>query len=335
MASKSKKYREIKKDVRDVLCLLANEPVDNMNFKHLQIPRPRVLGEEGRESGDLEEATTRKSWSSDSDILSFASNWSPLSPGCLGVSPLGVEPLPTGSEDEKETSPNSQGSLSNSLRQWAVKYQVPHTSLTSLLSILQFHGHPELPRDGRTLLQSLRNVDVKKLGGGEFVYLGIEQGLNYFLKSLSEEILPSHLNMQVNVDGLPVFKSSSLQFWPILGLFTGYRGRPFLIPIYAGRGKPKSLDEHLGDFVEEAIRLQNEGTVYNLQKFYISISAFICDAPARAYIKCVKSFSGYFGCERCTQEGLYVGSTTFPYSASELRTNESFLKQLQEHHTGL
>lgn len=32
----------------------------------------------------------------------------------------------------------------------------------------------------------------------------------------------------------------------------------------------------------------------------------ILDAPARAFLKCIKGHSGYFSCERCTEEGVYV-----------------------------
>ncbi|CAG0892468.1 unnamed protein product [Darwinula stevensoni] len=170
MASKSKKYRAIKKEIRDVLstlsgngeppakvCLLANESVHEENLDHLQNQQHTHIkvGDEEKGIGNiLEEAAEGKN----------------------------VKSLPAGTEEEKETSMdksipshNSQSTLTSSLRQWAVKSRVPHTSLTSLLSILRCHGHPELPHDGRTLLQTLRNVDVKKLGDGEFVYLGIEQ----------------------------------------------------------------------------------------------------------------------------------------------------------------
>jgi hypothetical protein len=38
----------------------------------------------------------------------------------------------------------------------------------------------------------------------------------------------------------------------------------------------------------------------------VEISRFVCDAPARSFIKNVKSHTGYNVCNKCTQEGVYV-----------------------------
>ena len=45
---------------------------------------------------------------------------------------------------------------------------------------------------------------------------------------------------------------------------------------------------------------------------YIDIHSVICDTPARAFVKCVKSYLGYHGCDKCTQEGVLKGKMTFP-----------------------
>lgn len=35
----------------------------------------------------------------------------------------------------------------------------------------------------------------------------------------------------------------------------------------------------------------------------IKLHYVICDTPARAFLKCVKLYSGYYGCDKCTQSG--------------------------------
>ena len=66
----------------------------------------------------------------------------------------------------------------------------------------------------------------------------------------------------------------------------------------------------------------------------VRIHAFILDAPAKAYILCVKNHNGYFNCTKCKIEGTAFGKTIyFPlrdkedimrYSEHLLRSDEEF-----------
>lgn len=67
----------------------------------------------------------------------------------------------------------------------------------------------------------------------------------------------------------------------------------------------------------------------------VKIDSVICDAPARAFVKNVKSYSGYHGCDKCTQHGVWLGKVTFPETNAPTRTNHSFSQELDEdHHLG-
>ena len=72
--------------------------------------------------------------------------------------------------------------------------------------------------------------------------------------------------------------------------------------------------------------------MYNGVHFEVAVpDAFICDAPARAYLKCVKGHTGYYGCERCTVKGVHENRrVTFPELSAELRTDEKFRDQRYE-----
>lgn len=62
----------------------------------------------------------------------------------------------------------------------------------------------------------------------------------------------------------------------------------------------------------------------------------MCDAPAKAYVKAAKSFSGYYGCDKCCIKGKYLGRMTFPNLHGRLRTDHSFANQDQKkHHKGI
>lgn len=60
------------------------------------------------------------------------------------------------------------------LGKWAVKFQIPHNAVNSLLDILHDY-HPNIPKDARTLLKTPRHYDVKEISGGSYYHFGIEK----------------------------------------------------------------------------------------------------------------------------------------------------------------
>jgi len=91
----------------------------------------------------------------------------------------------------------------------------------------------------------------------------------------------------------------------------------------------------LHDFLEEMQQLERNGLEVGSARFSVSIHSYVCDAPARAFLKCVKSYSGYYGCERCIQSGMWADKMTFPETVATLRTDQDFKDMTQEeHHLG-
>lgn len=73
------------------------------------------------------------------------------------------------------------------------------------------------------------------------------------------------------------------------------------------------MAEYLQPFVEELNHLLVHGLTINGISLSITIKGIIADAPARAFIKQIKGHSGYFACEKYTEEGDYLsGSICFP-----------------------
>ena len=70
----------------------------------------------------------------------------------------------------------------------------------------------------------------------------------------------------------------------------------FVIGIYLGDHKPEIANDYLRPFVTEALQLHTVGFKINNSVVCVTIDAFICDAPARAFITCIKSHTGYYGC---------------------------------------
>ena len=98
-----------------------------------------------------------------------------------------------------------------------------------------------------------------------------------------------NLNLQINIDGLPLFKSSAYQLWPILGILIQSKSKvPFVICMFGAKKKPDDLGEYLLDFVSEMDHLKSNGFIVDEKKYVVSVHSFICDAPARAMLKCIK-----------------------------------------------
>ncbi|KAJ8043844.1 hypothetical protein HOLleu_11120 [Holothuria leucospilota] len=142
--------------------------------------------------------------------------------------------------------------------------------------------------------------------------------------------------MQVNIYGLPLFKSTNAQFWPILGMIEPRRFKePFVIGLFYGLSKPSDLD-FLKEFVSDAKILMDEGFMYGDKNWKVKISAVVCDAPARAMVEAIKGHGGYGVCDKCVQHGVWLDKVTFPETNAALRTDQSFIDMEDEsHHLGL
>lgn len=242
-------------------------------------------------------------------------------------------------DDTTLTSKPCKDNLSKNIAQWALNHNIKHTALSVLLKILHDNvENCECPRDARTLLKTPKSLNtiqpITHISGGDFCYFSIACGIE---QSLSK--MPVQENMQIkfqlNVDGIPLFKSSNSQFWPILGLVTDpIRSTPFIIGLFYEMTKPKDLN-FLNEFITEYENLKNNGIAIKNTIAKINLSAIVCDAPARAMIKNVKLNCGYYSCERCCQRGVYDGKMTFPELNATLRTDSSFEAKTDEnHHTG-
>lgn len=241
------------------------------------------------------------------------------------------------SETNECQSDNDHMSFIQQLAKWSTDFGITHAALNSLLVILNSIDI-DVPRDARTLLATPKQTEIKCLAGGQYHHHGILNALNTAFRLFGTPVHTDTLTLHINIDGLPLFISTSVNVWPILGLVKEFPLKePFIIGIYCGKSKPTSVDEFLNDFIQEMKSVLASGVVHNNILFKVRLAAIICDAPARSFIKCIKGHSGYSACERCTEYGVHVdGRVTFPNIRAPLRSDESFVAQSDyDHHTGL
>jgi len=241
---------------------------------------------------------------------------------------------------ESESDSDMSDNIADELAEWAVTFGITLAALAANLKILRKY-HPSLPKDPRTIFNRYRStssaaVAVQNIAGGSYYHFGIEKMV---VSVIAECKLDNNnpVELQINIDGLPLFRSTNSQFWPILGLVLNCSVKqPFVIGLFYGEQKPSDVNIYLNDFVTEFKMLKANGLKFNDKTYSITLATVICDAPARAYVKNVKGHAGYFGCDKCVQEGEYIDRRmTFPEINATLRSDESFSVMLnEEHHLG-
>jgi hypothetical protein len=226
---------------------------------------------------------------------------------------------------------NIDGKLSDELVAWVNTFGVHHRAIDQLLKILHPY-HSDLPLTAKTLLGTKKSgkVIVKNIASGEYIYVGIKEGLRSCYASSTTAC--DTIKYQANIDGIPLFKSSGIQLWPVLGKLID-SSLIFIIGVFCGMSKPSNVNEYLEEFIQEVICLETEGFTVNGKHCYAKLDCLVCDAPARALVKCVKSHTGYSSCERCVQKGEYVGNRiVYLETSSDLRTDENFKAMSYSNH---
>jgi hypothetical protein len=247
-----------------------------------------------------------------------------------------MEYISSDSDSDSEEVLNDSRSISarQFLAKWMAEFQVTHAALNELLKFLRHIG-VDVPKCAATLMKTPRNTTVVAKSGGQYVYMGIEKALAPRLSTLSDQNLHNitAVEVKVNIDGLPLFKSSHLSVWPILCSVSGsVEITPFCVAVYSGLKKPSNL-EFLHEFIAEAKSLIAEGLDINGVHVRVRLSCIVCDAPAKPFVKGIVQFNGKYGCDRCVQKGTYSdGRMLFLTSDAELRTDESFRNQENKKH---
>lgn len=93
-----------------------------------------------------------------------------------------------------------------------MKHKIKRIALSDLLKILKSTGLDYLPENSKTLMQTPRTVEIVSSCNGKLWYYGIEKSLRVIFSNIDRDV---ELLFNFNIDGLPLFHSSTIQFWPI------------------------------------------------------------------------------------------------------------------------
>lgn len=142
------------------------------------------------------------------------------------------------------------------------------------------------------------------------------------------ETRQNRLVVDINIDGLGLYKSSQQGVWMILASICAENcsRQIFVIGVYDGQNKPTSFPDFLAPFIAEAEELKNY--VFNHTPVTEKKRCIICDAPARNSVLGTKFYSGFNGCGKCRQKRVHTKThgVTFPEIGAKKQ------KQPEDHH---
>ncbi len=221
--------------------------------------------------------------------------------------------------------------LRTELKYWAKRnLSTRRIAINELLAILRKPNRfPSLPKDARTLLGNRKVDGMTEKAGGNYVYLGVVDFLQSLIISDEKLQQEDHVDLQLSFDGLPLYKSSPGQLWPILGrvLNANKSKKVGTFGIFRGDKKPNDPEEYLSDLKQELIDLKDPGVVIPRvdKKWPVKVHNIICDAPAKSFVKGTVGHNAFHGCDHCTTVGRKLNHRTcFPNSNAPPRTDESF-----------
>lgn len=117
------------------------------------------------------------------------------------------------SENESVESP-----IKTRIRDWANMHRVSKRALDDLLAILVASGIDSVPKNHRTLQKTPTNIEIINVGGGHFCFNGLKKCIGQIFSNLDRDI---KISLNFNIDGLPLYKSSTITFYPILAAIHG------------------------------------------------------------------------------------------------------------------
>lgn len=202
---------------------------------------------------------------------------------------------------------------------------------------------------GKVTYQPIRPMAPLKGNSETYRYFGIANG--FALRMCQKIFKDTTIRVIANVDGLPLFRNSKQEFWPILVrvFHRELQCKPFLVALRVGDSKPASANDYLEDFVSEVEYLTINGLTISSTNYNFELIAIAADTPARAFLKACKGHTGFYACERCETRGISVlvdkksvkknpaneqrQKRIYPEINAKRKTAQSFAEQaIPEHH---
>ncbi|TNN10113.1 hypothetical protein EWB00_005730, partial [Schistosoma japonicum] len=143
-------------------------------------------------------------------------------------------------------------------------------------------------------------------------------GLKTLLQS-KPLITATSIQIQLNIDGLSIYKNSLHQLWPILcRISKSFMTDVFVVGVYGGPTKPSNVNQFLADVVDKLKTILNNGVFID---------------NSRSTVKMVCGHTSRRGCDKCFAQCRRMSDKmVFPVDKHENRTDLSFRMQRDSYH---
>ncbi len=123
----------------------------------------------------------------------------------------------------------------------------------------------------------MRVVDIQNKSGMQYIHLSLSEEIEKVLKRYPCEVTSRihSLEISLNVDGLPLFKSSSLPMWPVLCCI--HLEPVIVFPVTLTLGSQRPLDlTFLEDVVTEIKQLLESGLKFDGRIIEVMLRCIVC-----------------------------------------------------------
>lgn len=168
------------------------------------------------------------------------------------------------------------------LANWTVTECISHSSLRLLLKgIKQYTCQNcsfDIPTDPRNLVNTPRNTDTDVCGNGYYYHFGLTKSILNAISSISRNI--TNIKISINIDGLPLSKSSQRQFWDLQLILKNFSSSAFIM---AQKNQLIQINFLKNLWMKQNYVLCKEGIIINNKNIPCIIDSIICDAQKHLY----------------------------------------------------
>lgn len=121
-------------------------------------------------------------------------------------------------QNENPVNTNGESAAKIKIRDWANMHRISKRAIDDLLGILISCGVDSIPRNHRTLQETPTNIVINDISGGQYWHNGLGKCIQQIFSNIDRDI---SISLNFNIDGLPLYKSSAITFYPILATIHG------------------------------------------------------------------------------------------------------------------